>query len=228
MRRGEVLKLGVVPYLEGKEIQLKAFEKVKKEETDGILILLQHKPVYTIGVSGGYDEDILVPIDYIKEKAELYKVERGGKITFHGPGQVVAYPIFNLAKWQKDVHLFVHNLEEAVIRLLREYGIIAGRKEKYTGVWVGDEKICAIGIAVKRWITWHGIALNVNTDLSYFGLINACGITEFGVTSMKKLGIEVEIEEVMDRLVDKFEEVFEIKFEEIDLTRLAVVDSAKA
>ncbi|NNG66033.1 lipoyl(octanoyl) transferase LipB [Caldanaerobacter subterraneus] len=228
MRRGEVLKLGVVPYLEGKEIQLKAFEKVKKEETDGILILLQHKPVYTIGVSGGYDEDILVPIDYIKEKAELYKVERGGKITFHGPGQVVAYPIFNLAKWQKDVHLFVHNLEEAVIRLLREYGIIAGRKEKYTGVWVGDEKICAIGIAVKRWITWHGIALNVNTDLSYFGLINACGIREFGVTSMKKLGIEVEIEEVMDRLVDKFEEVFEIKFEEIDLTRLAVVDSAKA
>jgi lipoyl(octanoyl) transferase len=228
LRRGEVLKLGVVPYLEGKEIQLKAFEKVKKEETDGILILLQHKPVYTIGVSGGYDEDILVPIDYIKEKAELYKVERGGKITFHGPGQVVAYPIFNLAKWQKDVHLFVHNLEEAVIRLLREYGIIAGRKEKYTGVWVGDEKICAIGIAVKRWITWHGIALNVNTDLSYFGLINACGITEFGVTSMKKLGIEVEIEEVMDRLVDKFEEVFEIKFEEIDLTRLAVVDSAKA
>lgn len=228
MRRGEVLKLGVVPYLEGKEIQLKAFEKVKKEETDGILILLQHKPVYTIGVSGGYDEDILVPIDYIKEKAELYKVERGGKITFHGPGQVVAYPIFNLAKWQKDVHLFVHNLEEAVIRLLREYGIIAGRKEKYTGVWVGDEKICAIGIAVKRWITWHGIALNVNTDLSYFGLINACGIREFGVTSMKKLGIEGEIEEVMDRLVDKFEEVFEIKFEEIDLTRLAVVDSAKA
>ncbi|MBE3579463.1 MAG: lipoyl(octanoyl) transferase LipB [Caldanaerobacter subterraneus] len=228
MRRGEVLKLGVVPYLEGKEIQLKAFEKVKKEETDGILILLQHKPVYTIGVSGGYDEDILVPIDYIKEKAELYTVERGGKITFHGPGQVVAYPIFNLAKWQKDVHLFVHNLEEAVIRLLREYGIIAGRKEKYTGVWVGDEKICAIGIAVKRWITWHGIALNVNTDLSYFGLINACGIREFGVTSMKKLGIEVEIEEVMDRLVDKFEEVFEIKFEEIDLTRLAVVDSAKA
>ncbi|MEQ2130635.1 lipoyl(octanoyl) transferase LipB [Caldanaerobacter subterraneus KAk] len=228
MRRGEVLKLGVVPYLEGKEIQLKAFEKVKKEETDGILILLQHEPVYTIGVSGGYDEDILVPIDYIKEKAELYKVERGGKITFHGPGQVVAYPIFNLAKWQKDVHLFVHNLEEAVIRLLREYGIIAGRKEKYTGVWVGDEKICAIGIAVKRWITWHGIALNVNTDLSYFGLINACGIREFGVTSMKKLGIEVEIEEVMDRLVDKFEEVFEIKFEEIDLTRLAVVDSAKA
>ncbi|MGB9809037.1 MAG: lipoyl(octanoyl) transferase LipB [Caldanaerobacter sp.] len=228
MRRGEVLKLGVVPYLEGKEIQLRAFEKVKKEETDGILILLQHKPVYTIGVSGGYDEDILVPIDYIKEKAELYKVERGGKITFHGPGQVVAYPVFNLAKWQKDVHLFVHNLEEAVIKLLREYGIIAGRKEKYTGVWVGNEKICAIGIAVKRWITWHGIALNVNTDLSYFGLINACGITEFGVTSMRKLGIEVEIEEVMDRLVDKFEEVFEIKFEEIDLTRLAVVDSAKA
>ncbi|MGB9780027.1 lipoyl(octanoyl) transferase LipB [Caldanaerobacter sp.] len=228
MRRGEVLKLGVVPYLEGKEIQLRAFEKVKKEETDGILILLQHKPVYTIGVSGGYGKDILVPIDYIKEKAELYKVERGGKITFHGPGQVVAYPVFNLAKWQKDVHLFVHNLEEAVIKLLREYGIIAGRKEKYTGVWVGNEKICAIGIAVKRWITWHGIALNVNTDLSYFGLINACGITEFGVTSMRKLGIEVEIEEVMDRLVDKFEEVFEIKFEEIDLTRLAVVDSAKA
>ncbi|AIS52732.1 octanoyltransferase LipB [Thermoanaerobacter kivui] len=130
MRKGEVLKLGIVPYMEGKEIQLKAFERVKKDETDGIL---------------------------------------------------------------------VYKLEETIIKLLEEYGIKAGRKPKYTGVWVGDEKICAIGIAVRRWITWHGIAFNVNTDLSYFGLINACGITEFGVTSMQKLGINEDIEKVKEK-----------------------------
>ncbi|HHW57719.1 MAG TPA: lipoyl(octanoyl) transferase LipB [Clostridia bacterium] len=228
MRRGEVLKLGIVPYMEGKEIQLKAFERIKKGEADGILILLQHTPVYTIGVSGDYDENILVPLEYLKEKADLYKVERGGKITFHGPGQIVAYPIFNLAKWQKDLHLFVYNLEEAIIRLLKDYGIEAGRKPKYTGVWVGDEKICAIGIAVKRWITWHGIAFNVKTDLSYFGLINACGITEFGVTSMQKLGINEDIEKVKEKMVDKFSEVFDIHFNEITLDRLAVEENAKA
>lgn len=228
MRKGEVLKLGIVPYMEGKEIQLKAFERVKKGETDGILILLQHPPVYTIGVSGGFDENILVPLAELKKKAELYKVERGGKITFHGPGQIVAYPIFNLSKWQKDVHLFVYKLEETIIKLLEEYGIKAGRKPKYTGVWVGDEKICAIGIAVRRWITWHGIAFNVNTDLSYFGLINACGITEFGVTSMQKLGINEDIEKVKEKMVDKFSEVFGIHFNEITLDRLAVIDNAKA
>lgn len=228
MRKGEVLKLGVVPYAEGKEIQLKAFEKVKNGEADGILILLQHSPVYTIGVSGGLDENILVPLEELKRKAELYKVERGGKITFHGPGQIVAYPIFNLEKWQKDVHLFVYRLEETIIRLLDEYDIKAERKPKYTGVWVGDEKICAIGIAVKRWITWHGIAFNVNTDLSFFGLINACGITEFGVTSMKKLGISEDIEKVKGKMINKFSEVFDIHFNEITLDRLAVVDNAKA
>lgn len=221
MRKGELLRLSLVPYREGKEIQLKAMERVKYGMAEGILITLQHPPVYTVGSAGGFD-NILVPQGELEKKAEIYKIERGGNITFHGPGQIVAYPIFDLTKWEKDVHIYVERLEEVIIRLLADYGIKAGRKAKYTGVWVGDEKICAIGIAVRRWITWHGIAFNVNTDLSYFNFINPCGITEFGVTSLEKLGIVEDIENVLDRMIERFEEVFEIEFSEIGLQDLGL------
>jgi len=226
LRNGEILNLGLIPYQEGRDIQLKAFDRVKSGKTDGILLLLQHPPVYTVGVSGEIETDSLIPLEELSKRAELYKVERGGKTTFHGPGQIVAYPIFNLTKWQKDVHLFVNNLEETIIRLLHDYGIKAGRKPQYTGVWVKDEKICAIGIAVKKWITWHGIALNVNTDLSYFDLINACGIKEFGVVTMEQLGIKEDIEKVKNKMIEKFSEVFDIKFNKINLSDLAVESDA--
>ncbi|TYP56120.1 lipoyl(octanoyl) transferase LipB [Thermosediminibacter litoriperuensis] len=214
-----LMKKGLVPYLEGKELQLKAVEAVKSGLADMILITLQHPPVYTIGRAGGY-ENLLVPLEELRKIAEVHEVERGGNITFHGPGQIVAYPVVNLNRWEKDVHLFVDRLEEAVIRLLAGYGVRAGRKPEYTGVWVGDEKICAIGIAVKRWITWHGIAFNVNTDLTYFGRIFPCGIREFGVTSLEKLGIKEDPERVREKLIGKFEEVFGVRFEEIDENRL--------
>ncbi|MGB9812968.1 MAG: lipoyl(octanoyl) transferase LipB [Thermovenabulum sp.] len=213
---GILLKLGIVPYQEAKEIQLKALEFVKNERTEMILMTLQHPPVYTIGRAGGF-ENILIPMEELKKLAEVYEVERGGNITFHGPGQIVAYPIINLNKWEKDVHKFVYFLEECVIRLLKDYGIEGSRKEKYTGVWVEDEKICAIGVAVKRWITWHGIALNVNTDLSYFSKINPCGIREYGVTSLQKLGINADINEVEEKLIQKFQEVFCVNFKEMTI-----------
>lgn len=216
LRNGLLLKLGIIPYFKAKDIQLKVLNEVKEGITDGVLITLQHPPVYTVGSSGGF-ENIKIPLDELKKIADLYKVERGGNITFHGPGQIVAYPIFNLHKWDKDVHLYVDRLEEVIIRLLADYNIKASRKTKYTGVWVNDAKICAIGIAVKHWITWHGIAFNVNTDLSYFNLINPCGITEFGVTSLEKLGISENINNVLDKMIEKFYEVFDIKFTEISL-----------
>lgn len=221
------MKLDLTPYLQGKEIQMAAMDRVKSGLADGVLILLQHPPVYTVGSAGGFD-NILISQDELKKRAEIYKVERGGNITFHGPGQIVAYPIFDLTKWDKDVHLYVERLEEVIIRLLADYGIKAGRKAKYTGVWVGDEKICAIGVAVRHWITWHGLAFNVNTDLSYFNLINPCGITEFGVTSLEKLGIYEDIMGVRGKMIERFKDVFDIEFNEISLEELAVNDDAKA
>ncbi|WP_422444507.1 lipoyl(octanoyl) transferase LipB [Thermoanaerobacterium sp. DL9XJH110] len=219
MRKVKLLKLGVTPYQRARDLQIRIRDMVKQGFSDGVLIILQHPPVYTVGISGGFD-NILIPVDELKKKAEIYRVERGGNITFHGPGQIVAYPIFNLRKWEKDVHLYVYRLEEVVIQLLADYGIKAGRKEKYRGVWVGDEKICAIGAAITQWITWHGIAFNVNTDLNYFKFINPCGITEYGVTSLEKLGIREDVKSVSDKMVGKFKQVFDMEVEEIGLNDL--------
>lgn len=216
MRKVRWLKLGETPYLEAKDMQLKARDMVKQGFADGILMTLQHPPVYTVGRSGGFD-NILIPMDELKKMAEIYEVERGGNITFHGPGQIVAYPVFNLHKWEKDVHLYVDRLEDVIIRLLADYGITAGKKPEYPGVWVGDEKICAIGAAIRQWITWHGIAFNVSTDLKYFHLINPCGIKEFGVTSLEKLGITEDIQCVTDKMVGKFRDVFDTDIEEMTL-----------
>lgn len=215
----KLLKLGLTPYMEARDLQIKAREKVKHGFSDGILITLQHPPVYTVGRAGGF-ENILISISELEKKAEIYQTERGGNITFHGPGQIVAYPIFNLNKWKKDVHLYVYMLEEVIIRLLADYAIDAGRKDKYRGVWVRDEKICAVGAAINQWITWHGIAFNVNTDLTYFKFINPCGITNFGVTSLEKLGVKVGIDEVLNRMIDKFKQVFNTEIEEITLKDL--------
>lgn len=221
MRNVKLVRLGLVPYLEAKDLQLDVRDRVREGIADGVLITLQHPPVYTVGRSGGF-QNILVPRERLEKIAEIHEVERGGNITFHGPGQIVAYPILNLNEWERDVHLYVNRLEEVVIRLLKDYGILAGRKDKYTGVWVKDEKICAIGVAVRQWITWHGMALNVNTDLNYFNLINPCGITEFGVTSLEKLGVNKNIQDVLNKFIDKFGEVFETKIEESTLQALEV------
>jgi len=215
----KLLRLGLAPYMEARDIQIKAREKVRQGFSDGILITLQHPPVYTLGRSGGF-ENILMPMGELEKKAEIYQTERGGNITFHGPGQIVAYPILNLNKWEKDVHLYVYMLEEMIIRLLAAYAITGGRKDKYRGVWVNDEKICAVGAAINRWITWHGIAFNVNTDLNYFKFINPCGITDFGVTSLEKLGVEAGMDEVLNKMIDKFRQVFDAEIEQITLKDL--------
>ncbi|MCX7878062.1 MAG: lipoyl(octanoyl) transferase LipB [Ignavibacteria bacterium] len=189
-------------------------KKIKGDEYDYI-ITVEHLPVYTLGRSGNRDH-LLIDSRSSQELGVSYiETDRGGDITFHGPGQLVVYPILDLSKYYKDVHRFLRDLEEVVIVTLSRFGISGNREEKFTGVWVDDKKICAIGINVSRWITMHGLALNVNTDLSYFKNIIPCGIFHKDVTSMKEiLGRDQNMKEVMMTMMNSFEEVFECEIVE--------------
>jgi lipoyl(octanoyl) transferase len=186
--------------------------------TDNYLILCEHPHVYTLGKSGSLDNLLLDEKGLEDHFATFYKINRGGDITYHGPGQLVAYPIIDLENFFTDIHKYLRYLEEAVIITLREYGIASGRIDGLTGVWVdfkeGDpnpRKICALGVKTSRWVTMHGLALNVNTDLSYFNHIIPCGIDDKAVTSMnKELGHDVDITDVQQKLVKHVADVFEM------------------
>lgn len=171
------------------------------------LLFVEHPHVYTLGKSG-HAEHLLVPPDQLHEiGATYYHINRGGDITYHGPGQLVGYPIFDLEQFQTDINWYLRNIEEAIIRTLAEYGLVAGRIPGLTGVWLGMEteharKICAIGIRCSRWITMHGFAFNINTDLSYFGHIVPCGISDKAVTSMAiELNHTVDFQQVSARVL---------------------------
>ncbi|MFH0963038.1 MAG: lipoyl(octanoyl) transferase LipB [Planctomycetota bacterium] len=173
------------------------------------LLLLEHPPVITIGRSAR-DNHLLAGVEALRRKGvEVHRTTRGGDITYHGPGQLVAYPILRLDRSRSGgVRGYLRKLEEVVIEMLSAYNIEAERDARYTGVWVGGAKICALGVAVTRWVTWHGLALNVNTDLSYFDLIVPCGIRGRGVTSLaKELGRTADFEEAQDRLEEAFGKV---------------------
>ncbi len=180
------------------------------------LLFCAHPHVYTIGKSG-HMENLLVNDQRLKElNVAFFKTNRGGDITYHGPGQIVGYPILDLEHFETDLGKYMRKLEEVIIRMLAHYGIEAGRLQGSTGVWLDPEdknkarKICAMGVRCSRWVTMHGFALNVNTDLKYFDYIVPCGITDKTVTSMhKELGRQVNEEEVKSILLEKFEEVFE-------------------
>lgn len=197
-----------ISYKEGLELQKKAFDVVSSGKIDGILLLLQHKPVITIGKGGG-KENLLVSKEKLdKLGIEIFETSRGGNITYHGPGQLVAYPILNLNKFNKDAHLYLRELEEVIIRTLKLYDINAGRKVKYTGVWVDDMKIAAIGVALRRWITKHGFSFNISVNKDHFALINPCGITRFGICSLEDFVTNVDYRDVIDNIKIKFQEVF--------------------
>lgn len=198
----------LVSYEDGLELQQKAFNFVKKTEIDGVLLLLQHKPVITVGASGGKD-NLLIPRENLEALGiDFYESKRGGNITYHGPGQLVGYPIMKLEKFNKDVHWYLNQLEEVIIETLKIYGINAGRKLKYTGVWVENSKIAAIGVYVKRWITMHGFSFNISINKSHFALINPCGITEFGVASLNDYLLEIDYNHIINSIKKSFEEVF--------------------
>jgi lipoyl(octanoyl) transferase len=202
-------------------VQTKFNNRAKAPEeqvvTTDHLFFVEHPHVYTLGKSGDIahlllDEDALAKVD-----ARYYAINRGGDITYHGPGQIVGYPIFDLDHFFSDIHKYLRHLEEAIIRTLADYGIIAGRIDGLTGVWLDAElgpkarKIAALGVKCSRWVTMHGFAFNVNADLSYFNHIIPCGITDKAVTSMHlELGRTLEIEEVKERLKHHLAEVFEL------------------
>lgn len=201
--------LGLIDYMEAWDLQKEISESRYNKKINDVLFLLEHPHTYTLGKVADR-KNLVSSEDYlIKNKISVYDIDRGGDITYHGPGQIVGYPIIDLNEWQKDTHKYLRALEEVIIRTCAFYGLNCGRVPKYTGVWIGDRKIAAIGIKVSRWITMHGFAFNINTDLSLFSGIIPCGISDKEVTSLsKELGERIEINEVKSLLVKNFKEVF--------------------
>ena len=227
----KIIDLGHKSYSESREVQENYFNgtislKRSNRNTDNpqpthnYLLWVEHPPVFTLGKSGKM-EHLLVDKEALAEKGiEFYQTNRGGDITFHGPGQLVVYPIFDLDNFFTDIHKYLRFLEEAVIETLKEYGLNGSRSQGETGVWleVGTpfaRKICAMGVRASRWVTMHGLAFNINTDLSYFDHIVPCGIQGKGVTSLsKELGREIGLEEVKEKLKTHLGRLFEADWTE--------------
>lgn len=205
-----IMPEGNISYDEGLKMQEKAYKLVADGECDGVIFILEHKPVFTVGANGGL-ENLLVTFEELKnKKIDIVKTNRGGNITFHGPGQIVVYPILNISGYHKDVHWYVSLLENVVINILSEYNIRGYKKPEYRGVWVDEKKISAVGVHLKKWISTHGLSLNVNVDKAYFSMINPCGITEFGVASMEDYQDNVKIDDVKYKLIENFQKLLKI------------------
>ena len=207
----EVRRLGVVRYAEALALQRALVEERRAGRVTDLLLLLQHPPVITLGVRGDGGRSHIVADD--ARLAELgvsvSETGRGGDVTYHGPGQVVGYPILDLRPDRCDVHRYVRDIEDVMMRTCADYGVHASRVEGLTGAWVGERKIAAIGVRISRWITSHGFAFNVSTDLDHFGLILPCGIRDRGVTSLREeIGRDVTIADVEDSLAQHFGSVF--------------------
>ncbi len=220
--------LGLIDYKEAWDFQETIFNNTIQEkiqirngnqslQTKNYLLFCEHPHVYTLGKSGSESNLLLNELELEQEEATFYKINRGGDITYHGPGQLVAYPIFDLDHFFTDIHKYMRFLEEAVIQTLADFGIIGGRVEGLTGVWIeGDtpkaRKICALGVKSSRWVTMHGIGFNVNSDLNYFSHIIPCGIDDKAVTSMQQeLGKELDLKDVSNVLKNKLAQLFEFE-----------------
>jgi lipoyl(octanoyl) transferase len=207
----EVRRLGRVEYQAALDLQADLVERRKRNEISDQLLLLEHPSVITLGVRARRDTTNLLetPESLAARGVALFESGRGGDVTYHGPGQLVGYPILDLTPDRRDVHRYVRDLEEVLIRAAAEFGIVASRIPGLTGVWVDRDKLAAIGVRISRWVTSHGFALNVNTDLSRFGLIIPCGIADKGVTSMERLlGRDLLMAEVEEAVIRAFLAVF--------------------
>ncbi|MDP9205059.1 MAG: lipoyl(octanoyl) transferase LipB [Gemmatimonadota bacterium] len=205
--------LGRVPYAEALELQRSiARDRISGAISQDVLLLLEHPPVVTLGRSSK-EKHVVASPDFLESQGvELFEVERGGDVTFHGPGQLVGYPIVDLKRHRQDLHWYLRRLEEALINALADYGIPGERNTRYTGVWTRGKKIASIGVHARDWVTWHGFALNITTDLSFFDLIVPCGINGVVMTSIaRELGAEeVSAQGVCERVAAKFAEAFDL------------------
>jgi lipoyl(octanoyl) transferase len=208
MRNCHVRELGRIGYGDALALQQQLVAERKQGTAPDHLLLLEHPHVITLGRNGHMD-NVLAGGDILDRAGiAFYPTDRGGDVTYHGPGQLVGYPILDLREWKRDVGAYVRGLEQALIDTLADYGIEAGRIPKLTGVWVGERKIAAIGVHLSRWVTSHGFALNVNTDLSYFQYIVPCGLTK-PVTSMAQLGVRTTLDEVGHHFAHHFARIFD-------------------
>jgi lipoyl(octanoyl) transferase len=216
------IDLGIMNYKEAWQKQSFLMETLKREKSEGkdglnYLLFVEHPHVYTLGRNGNRENMLMNTVQLVEKNVEFIKVDRGGDITYHGPGQLVAYPVFCLDDFKTGVKEYVRRLEEIVIRTIAEYGIKGERLEKATGVWLDlgtakARKICAIGVRCSQSVTMHGFALNVNTDLNYFNYINPCGFVDKGVTSIEKeTGKTINICEVKNLIIQQFENIFDVK-----------------
>lgn len=212
---GWLLDLGRVEYARVLDWQRKLVKLRKDGMARDTLILVEHPPVITIGKDGH-------PENYNHVKIKPIPIERGGDVTYHGPGQLVVYFICNLTRRGKDMHVFIDKLQDGIISAFKEYGVEARKDSTNTGVWVGDKKIASLGVAVKQWITFHGIAVNLNTDLSEFEQINPCGLTSDVMSSLSLLiGKEIDLKKFGEIIVGKYSEIFDTAFYQIKLEEIA-------
>ncbi len=209
--------LGVVPYSEAIALQYRLADEVRSEERTDTVLFLEHAPVFTLGKRGGR-ENLTVTDEFLTERGvAVCETERGGNITYHGPGQLVVYPIINLKVTGLGVADYVDRLEEVMLRTTADCGVHAERNVKNRGVWIGNDKLGSIGIAVKRGIALHGLALNVVTDLTPFDWINPCGLSDVGIISLGKAGAkDITVEKARDRLAGHLAAVFDIHWKEPD------------
>lgn len=210
-KKGVVYQPGRISYEAAYRLQRRLLEERLEGRIPDTLLLLEHPPTITVGKSGK-PENILAPrAELARRGVSLVFIDRGGDVTYHGPGQLVGYPVFDLRGWGKDIHRYIRNLEEVIIRTLNDFNVASERDKSHPGVWVDNREIAAIGLRLKRWITMHGFALNVNTDLAHFDLINPCGFSDRTATSLSRLlGREVKLEAVAEKLLSPFADIFEM------------------
>lgn len=209
MRELLVVNIGRTKYADAWELQKKVFSARLARRIGDVLLLTEHEHVYTLGKAADENHLLAKNEELSRDGVDVFWIDRGGDVTYHGPGQVVGYLIIDLNQYGADIHRYLRDIEEAIIKTLKDYGIPAGREPEYTGVWVKDEKIAAIGVKVSKWITMHGFALNVNTDLSLYDRIIPCGIFHKGVTKLQSLmNREVPLTDVHRHLIDHFASLF--------------------
>jgi lipoyl(octanoyl) transferase len=216
-----VADIGRTRYADAWALQKQLWQMRVDRKIEDVLLLTEHEHVFTLGKSGDDNHVLASAAELRANDTELFHIDRGGDVTYHGPGQIVGYPILDLNQYKPDIHLYLSNIEEVIILSLVDFGIHAGREDGMTGVWVDGEKIAAIGVKVSKWITMHGFALNVNTDLTRFERIIPCGIFHKGVTSLQKnLGHSIPLEEVYPSLVKSFCHVFGCEYKQISKEEL--------